>query len=521
MELINKMSIKEYFLRTAKRLKNIDKKQIAEWFLNEGYYPEYYVLPPCFQVVKLELNKKPYYNLKKLEREKIITISHPKSLLTSRIYGIIHPMHYHDIVYHIIRNWNTIVNHIFRKNLKIFSYSFPIQIDKKSEGGISNLRTGRMIYEWIKMAEKDLIAESYKYNFLIHADITNFYNSIYTHSISWALHGRDRAFKDKNKYKYIGTKIDKLAQYANDARTSGIPVGPAISDLIAEIILARVDRAVSKKLNKIDFIGTRFKDDYRILCNSEEDAKKILKVLSEELFEYNLIISEQKTKIHKLPDGLYRQHIREYHFYSLKDKEKITFKDFELTLLKVLDIHKTYPGTSILEKFFSELYDNDNKGKEKNLKIQFSSNNKNKDERYKQILKAISLLMLVKRESPKTLCYVLAICEEIYIKYHESFRDLKQYMENLLKSEIKKASDKKSVFELVWLVFFYQYLNLDAIDFSEFIDKELIKNEFLKSVISNEQIFFNKYKDIQLFQSIKYLKPRTLSKRLAIFRSDK
>jgi retron-type reverse transcriptase len=294
------------------------------------------------------------------------------------------------------------MDHIFHQDLKIFSYSFPIPVNARASGRLGNLRSGRMIYEWIEMAEKDLVAEAHKYNFIVRADITNFYNSIYTHSIGWALHGREEAFADK-KFKLTGNKVDKLIQYANEAKTNGIPVGSALSDLIAEIILASVDRKVSLKLKKIDFVGARFKDDYRILCNNEDEAKQILKVLSDELVAFNLLLNENKTKILTLPDGLYRQHNREYQNYSLKEKDTILFKTFELTLLKALDIHKAYPGTSILEKFFSELYDKDRK-----LKIQFSSDT---NTRNKQILKALSLLMLVKRESEKTLCQALAIIE--------------------------------------------------------------------------------------------------------------
>ena len=74
----------------------------------------------------------------------------------------------------------------------------------------------------------------------------------------------------------IGNKIDKIVQYANNGRTNGIPVGSAVSDLIAELILSSVDLKISKKLKDKDFIATRFKDDYRILCNTADDAKEIL-----------------------------------------------------------------------------------------------------------------------------------------------------------------------------------------------------------------------------------------------------
>src|SRR5699024_1044305 len=133
----------------------------------------------------------------------------------------------------------------------------------------------------------------------------------------------------------------------------------------------------------------------------------------------------------------------------------ILFKTFELTLLKTLDIHRSFPGTSILEKFFSELYDNNSK-----LKIQISADN---NSRNKQLLKTMSLLMLVKRESEITLCHVLAICEEIYTKL--SSPQLKKQLKNLIESEIIKASEKKSAFELVWLVFFSRYLSLGLTGF--------------------------------------------------------
>ncbi len=502
--------VKKHFKETEKLVRAIDKKLIAEWLLNKGYFPELYVLPPSFSVIDFKLNSEPFNkNLNDLVRRKLVTISYPKSILTSRVFGIQHPFNYHDIVLHLIEDWETVIDHLFHKELKIFSYSFPIPLNARDIGNLSNLRSGRMIYEWIEMAEKDIVAEAHKYNFIIRADITNFYNSIYTNSTSWALHGREAAFDDK-EFKLTGNKVDRLIQYANDTRTNGIPVGSSLSDLIAEIILTSIDRKVSSKLKDIDFVGSRFKDDYRILCNGEEDAKKILKVLSEELVEFNLLINEHKTKVLRLPDGLYRQHDREYHIYSLRDMEIIPFKTFELTLLKALDIHKSFPGTSILEKFFSELYDNDSK-----LKIQFSTDSK---ARNKQILKAMSLLMLAKRESEKTLCHVLAICEEIYINYYST--KLKIHLKNLIESEIVKASDKKSAFELVWLVFFSLYLSLGIKNFSKIINKELIETELLKSVISSEQKFFND-SNIKLFLKPEDCKTKTLAKQLAIFDRNK
>jgi hypothetical protein len=502
--------VEKHYKKTAKLVRAINKRLIGSWLLNDGYYPEQYVLPPSFTVSDFRLKRTPYNkDLKDPARRNLVNISYPKSLLTSRVFGIQHPYYYHDIVYYLLQDWDLILDHIFHKDLRIFSYSFPIPINARETGQLSPLRSGRMIYEWVEMAEKDMVAEAHKYSFIIRADITNFYNSVYTHSIGWALHGREDAFADK-EINLTGNKIDKLIQYANDGRTNGIPVGSALSDLIAEIVLTCIDRKVSKKLKDIDFVGSRFKDDYRILCNSEIDAKVILKVLSDELVSFNLSINEHKTKVLTLPNGLYRQHDREYHNHSLRDKESIPFKTFELALLKALDIHKSFPGTSILEKFFSELYNDSFE-----LKIEFS---RDRLSRKKQIQKTMSLLMLLKRESEKTLSHVLAICEEIFRK-HVTI-SIRESLTELVKSEIQKASIKKSAFELVWLVFFSRYMRLGITKFSMLIDKELLKSKFLKSIIESEQKFFNDSK-INLFRKPKDCRTTTLAKRLAVFDREK
>ena len=505
--------IEKHFRKTEKLIKLISNDLIANWLLNEGYYPEQYVVPPSFRAKEFKLQETEYItDLKEPPRRKLINISYPKSLLTSRIFGIQHPHNYHDIVFGLMSDWENIVNHIFHKDLKIFSYSFPIPVNDRLKGELSPLRSGRMIYEWIAMAEKDLVAEAHKYNLIVRSDITNFYNSVYTHSIGWALHGQETAFKDKT-CTLTGNKIDKVVQYANNGRTNGIPVGSAVSDLIAELILSSVDLKISQKLKGIDFIATRFKDDYRILCNTETDAKEILKVLADELTEFNLLINESKTKVLELPNGLYRQHDRAYHPHSIRAIEKVPFKTFELTLLTALDIHKEYPGTSILEKFFGELYD-----KDYNLKIQFANK---KSSRRKEILKTLSLLVLAKRESEKILCHILSVIELIYLKYRTEFK-LKEVIKDLIESEIIKANEKKSIFELTWYLFYTRYLGLGITEkwINSAVTKELRKNPFLKSMCTSKQKIYNDT-DIDLFSKPKDCKGVVLAKKLAVFERKK
>lgn len=487
----NSMHIEKHFFDTKKLLREIPVEDISDWLLNQGYFPERYVLPPSFQVSGFKLQKDPYNkDISDLTKRKIQTISYPKTFLNERKFGIIHPWNYHDIVYYLCENWPTVVDHLFHDEQKIFSYSFPIPVTSEKKGRVGHLRAGRMIYEWLQMAERDLIIDAGKFQYIVRTDIANFYSSIYTHTIPWALHGREEALKDKS-FTLFGNKIDRLIQYSNDARTNGITVGSALSDLIAEIVLAAIDLEVSKKITDISFAAVRFKDNYRILCNSEKEGYEILQILSEELSQYNLVLNENKTLIFKLPDGLYRIHDREYFPYSLKKESEIDFNMFEHTLLIVLDIHRRNPGTNIIEKFLSELFDENN-----NLKIRFSDNHARG---FQEIKKMIELLFFTKRESQKILCQVLSICDRLYDEYNKIYQNLKGYLRDKIEHEIKIASENSSTFEVLWYIFFSRFIQLGIKNFNSLIENEkILENSFYKTMNLSKQQMYNDSK-IQLF----------------------
>jgi len=445
-----------------------NKLEIARWILEDGYYPEAYVIPPCFKIKGFNLSKDKLetkdYNNGGWKSYEFATLSFPKTGLIQRVFSAIHPKRYHDIVWELMENWDELLDKLFDSENKIISYSFPLAISKDSRG---KLRSGRMIYEFLEMAEKDLVAEAHKYSILGKVDITNFYNSVYTHTISWAWIGdRKTALNDSRIFKTLGTKLDKLVQYSNDKRTNGLAVGPVLSDLIVEIILTERDKEISKRIKSlnVDYIATRFKDDYRILANSKDECNEIIKIIIEVLNEFNLQVNESKTKIIDLPEGLYRQHSLNYEPYSLRGKyesKKIPFKAFEFTLLKALEIHREYLGTSLLEKFLSELIDNNKKiAINEKLLISFTNEKIPKEKenyenvRKKNIKKAISLLLMVKNESAKSLGKVLSIIECIWVNPKNKWMEEENYLFDIFMIEIEKALIKSSAFELTWLIYF-------------------------------------------------------------------
>jgi hypothetical protein len=58
-----------HFKETKDLLKDIPSKDIANWILNHGYFPEQYILPPSFQVSNFTLQTEAYKKLDKLKRQ--------------------------------------------------------------------------------------------------------------------------------------------------------------------------------------------------------------------------------------------------------------------------------------------------------------------------------------------------------------------------------------------------------------------------------------------------------------------
>lgn len=356
----------EHFKRTKELAEALTKPDIYDWLSTKGYFPEAYVLPPCFEVTKHPQFTKVYFKPNKPKIDEFQQVHFPKTDLTDRIFGIITPKIHSDIAFKIANEWDIITSCLFHPDNKVCSYSFPIPLDDKNIGEIGKLRSGRMIYEWIEMAENDSASIAFKYKYLIKTDVKNFYPSIYTHSIAWALHGKETIRKKENRYDYsfLGNCLDKLFQSANDGCTNGIPIGPVVSDIVSEIILSGIDRELSKSLLTEGIINdvaiVRFKDDYRILAKTESSGRSTLKILQSALKEYRLELHDGKTEFHSLPNGLFRNWRSEYYNINPETKKNYDYEGFKEVCLSVIKIDKNNPGCGVIDRFLADLVNRKN-----------------------------------------------------------------------------------------------------------------------------------------------------------------
>lgn len=209
---------------------------------------------------------------------------------------IINPALYVCLVHKLTtpENWEVILNRFnqFSSESNVECLSIPVI----SDGERSD--KGETIYQWWKNLEQKSVELALDFDYILHTDISDCYGSIYTHSISWAIHDKDLAKEKRKRSQLLGNFIDGVISDMSYGQTNGIPQGSILMDFIAEIVLGYADMLLSTKINSLsDYRILRYRDDYRIFSNNPQTIEEITKQLSEVLSELGLKLNTLKTSI--------------------------------------------------------------------------------------------------------------------------------------------------------------------------------------------------------------------------------
>lgn len=145
-----------------------------------------------------------------------------------------------------------------------------------------------------------------KYSVMYFADISKCFNSIYTHTLFWAVTDIHTA-KDNTRVGGFSNSFDRLMQSMNFNETNGICVGAEVSRVFAEIILSDIDNRIYRELShkkviaRVNYEFRRYVDDYYIFCDNENTARIVLATIRACLNEFNLFLNEDKTVKVKRP----------------------------------------------------------------------------------------------------------------------------------------------------------------------------------------------------------------------------
>lgn len=266
--------------------KGDDENAFVERMLERGYYPE--ALPPVFEVENLHeasikfIPNREYLTDKPTEH---CRFNSSKRGNQRRIFSIPNPIAMFDMVTYFIQFEDHIGEHV---NISTDSCSIP----RFSSNGNRPFKIDS--HPEFHKKRRNKLASS---RFIIKTDISRFYYSIYTHALPWALHGKAASKKDRktDSAEIFGNKLDWIMRQSQDGQTVGIPVGPDISRLVAEIIGVSIDNNFRRAHKDAPML--RLVDDIFIGADNRDEASTYLSAIRDSIRSFELDINEAKTAI--------------------------------------------------------------------------------------------------------------------------------------------------------------------------------------------------------------------------------
>lgn len=262
-----------------------------------------------------------------------------------RRLGIPNPIHFFGLAGFVVDNWDLLTSITAQSHI---SLSTPVW-----QEGPRAIDSTPNIFEERNKRSAHIRSKS---RYVLKADINQFYHSIYTHSISWAIHSKSTAKAQKNDRTLLGNILDRLVRDSQDGQSIGIPIGPDTSLLIAEIILSVNDIELRNQGIENAF---RVIDDYEFGCETLSEAERTRETLQEILYGYQLALNSDKTYIVELPvaiESLPISQLREHKFSTPSPDNELRQRNeilhyFDQAFAFVLQ----YPDDAILKYGVSRL----------------------------------------------------------------------------------------------------------------------------------------------------------------------
>lgn len=273
-----------------------------------------------------------------------------------RPFELIHPAIYVHLVEKITEeeNWKLLVDRFdkFKRNERIVCASIPRESENDKISDSAKTVTG-----WWINVEQESINQSLNFKYLFTTDIANFYPSIYTHSIPWAIHTKDIAKGiGRSDKKLLGNQIDLALRQMSWGQTNGIPQGSALMDFISEIVLGYADEILGDKLdteNITDYKIIRFRDDYRVFTNNKEDSEAIARHLTVILQELGLQLNASKTSLSE--DIILDSMKQDKKDALMTFGSTITATTIQKALLKLTIFSRKHKNSGQLDKYLAKL----------------------------------------------------------------------------------------------------------------------------------------------------------------------
>lgn len=227
------------------------------------------------------ISDNPFYTMKMFNDKKVystepITFTIPKSNISRREYKIPNIYSYLNLMFFIQKNKEEF-KRIFLANKFSTSKFFSL---------------ADFDFKFTDNLKKTLLFGG---NHILNVDLSNFYHSLYTHSIPWVIMEKKNAKKERDKG--FSNKLDKLIASCQYNQTHGIPTGNILSRIISELYMCYIDSEMENK----GYRYARYVDDISFPFNFEEEKDKFYRDFNKLCMKYELKINDKKTEINDFP----------------------------------------------------------------------------------------------------------------------------------------------------------------------------------------------------------------------------
>lgn len=239
----------------------------------------------------------------------IVNVARPGGL--RRRMTLVNPFKQRLLARVCAEEWSNLQSHFAKSRVSI-SRPSPFASRGPNDRGLRYIQNELPRGDWASSRSAMLGGTRYT----LQADVSNFYGSVYTHAIDWALNTKPVAKQNaRTRKESLGGTLDKLVRNGQDGQTKGIPVGPDTSHLLAEILMCELDYSLQVAAPQLEGRAIRYVDDFEYAARSYGEAEEVLQSWDAILASYELSLNPLKTRIVEgaiAPEALWKIQLRQH-----------------------------------------------------------------------------------------------------------------------------------------------------------------------------------------------------------------
>ena len=204
-----------------------------------------------------------------------------------------------------------------------------------------------------------------------------------------------------------------------------------------------------------------------------------------------LELNDEKTQFHKLPDGIFRAWVSQYHSANPNPKAYYEFKRFKETCLSVITIDRNNPGCGVIDRFLADIVT-----KRHRLRVRLNA---------RSLPQVLSLLLMLGSLRTKAFPMVLAIIETILQSRFGSTQidPIVEHLDEFLQQLTDKEAENKYL--IAWICYFVRANRLEK----KFKKKYDFSDPIVRAVYTSRFTTFSSCADFKVFIGVKAVSKKT------------